>query len=192
MISNLLRMRRMLARPINHYVAVQHLQDGFDAISKHGLILTKSHTVAPDVVIGRVLSVGGRVEAVKPGDIVAYEAQSGHPSQWEPLDAKMFGGDEGEDAYIIPCHKKTIGSSSADMQEFIDRKARLEPLIEIMKNGGGDDEMRREASIHNREISRIMEKQARGGRNMKAFRRRIDDPGRGRGVLAVVEGYTAT
>lgn len=180
----------MPARPLRNYVAVQFLKEGAENISESGIILTSSHTVTPEVVIGKVLAIGSSVEAVKPGDVVMYEAQSGHPSQWAPLDAAMFGGEEGEDAYVIPCHKKTIGSSSSDMQEFMDRKARLEPLLEIVKNGGGDKEMRREISIHNREISRIMEKQAKNGRNMKAFSKRIEDPGKGRGVLAILEGYS--
>ena len=180
----------MPARPIGNYVAVQYIKEGMDDVSDYGIIVTQSHTVTPDVVIGKVLVTGGTVDAVKPGDIVMYESQSGHPSQAAPLDAEMFGGDEGEQAYIIPCHKKTIGSSSTDMQEFLDRKARVKPLIDIVKDGGGDAEMRREIAIHNREISRIMEKQAKGGRNMKAFSRRLEDPGKGRGILAILEGYS--
>ena len=181
----------MAARPLRNYVAVQYVREGMENVSEYGIVLSQSHTVTPNVLIGKVLATGSSVEAVKPGDYVMYEGQSGHPSQSAPLDAAMFGGDEGEDAYVIPCHKKTIGSSSSDMQEFMDRKSRLEPLLEIVKNGGGDKEMRREISIHNREISRIMEKQAKGGRNMKAFSRRIEDPGKGRGVLAIIDGYSA-
>jgi len=182
----------MPARPIGHYVAVQPLNSSLGETTDAGIILTKSHTVTPDVILGRVIAIGKKVEAVSVGDVVAYESQSGHPSQRAPLDAAMFGGEEGEEAYVIPCHVKTIGSSSQDMQEFIDRKARVQPLTEILKNGGGDAEMRREVILHTRAINRIMEKQARSGRNMKAFARRIEDPGKGRGVLAVVEGEYAT
>ena len=181
----------MPSRPIGHYVAIQPIKASLGGESKSGIILTGTHTVTPDVIFGKVISVGKKVEAVSAGDTVAYETQSGHPSQAQPLDAEMFGGDAGEEAYIIPCHIRTIGSSSQDMQEFIDRKTRMQPLVEILKNGGGDPEMKREVILHTREINRIMEKQSQSGRNMKAFGRRIEDPGKGRGVLAVVEGKFA-
>ncbi len=176
----------MKARPLGNYCAVQPLDE--QPGSSSSIILTNTHTVSAHVLFAKVLKVGKCVEAVSEGDLVVYEAQSGHPEQWEPIDAAVFGGEEGKDAFLIPCHKKTIGSSSTDMQELLDRKARVQPLIEIVRKGGGDKEMKREIRLHTQEINRIMDKQAKSGRNMNAFERRIEDPGKGRGILAVYEG----
>ena len=174
----------MRARPLGNYCAVQ--PDDHTTETSSGIILTKSHSVTPEVVFGTVLMCGRDVIAVSPGDRVVYESQSGHPEQWEPFAADIFGGDEGKFAYLIPCYKRTFGSSSEAMQELKDRKERLEKLKARYDKGETDSELKREMVLHRRRMNQIMDEQSRSGRNMKAFDIRLHDPGKGRGILGVV------
>ena len=73
----------MKARPLGNYCAVQ--PDDHTTETSSGIILTKSHSVTPEVVFGTVLMCGRDVIAVSPGDRVVYESQAAIQSNGSPL-----------------------------------------------------------------------------------------------------------
>ena len=92
------------ARPLADWVAIEPIFQGqehtFDAW--FGLWLPLTRKAWNDSVHGLVLAVGPRVRPeIQPGMEIVYQRFSGHPHQWDPLPAELFGGAPGHFAALV-------------------------------------------------------------------------------------------
>ena len=176
----------MAARTLGEYCAVEPLKQ--EDVAKVGRIILAPGAMASgdDGLMGRVLCVGSKVSAVKPGDVVLYEKQSGHKSQDRKLDADLFGGTPGRYAVIIPCREPLETVANSDDAEADRRTQRMEQIQEIAKTRpltkDEDDELRAQSYA----MARINLRRARGARSRR-IKVSTKEHGQRRGIIAVVE-----
>lgn len=96
-----------LCRPIGAWIAVEPIPE------EDGLILQPKRR-GIRFRRGTVRRLGREAHGFHEGQIVWYEAHSGHPGQTEPLPADWFGGAEGRWIVLLRAPLKAAPSSEAD------------------------------------------------------------------------------
>ena len=175
----------MRARTLGQNCAVEPLRQK-EARTHGGIIIPPTaREYGSDALLGRVLCVGSRVSAVKVGDTVMYEKQSGHKGQTGKIEADLFGGTPGRYAVIIACHEPLPTVAARDDAEADKRTARMEEIQAVAKRRpltkDEDDELRTQ-SYH---MARINLARARGERTRR-IKMSTKEHGRRRGIIAVV------
>lgn len=174
----------MSARVLGSYCAIVPDNQTTGA-QKNGSVYVVGDKVFSRYLSGVVVSVGSKChEAVKVGDRVLYERLSGHPGQTGPIDASVFGGEEGKFCVIIPVYSKSLKSAS-ELDEEIDKRNADVMLIEQRHRSGlmtddDSDAMDR----HERRMKQIKEERSNLGRGSKLGK--IYDRARGAGVVAII------
>ena len=178
----------MKARPLGNFVAVcpDGQVSGHDLTSVGGIIMSIETRTHRNFISGVVISVGSRVpQDVSVGDTVVYEAQSAHGSQTAPIDAELFGGQKGLDAYLIPVYSGAL-VSSADLEEQLVRHQKEIELLSVKAEKGWLNPIDVERlGFHERSIALLTEK--RRGRSRNGERRKKGDTAKGSGVVAIIK-----
>ena len=176
----------MAARPLGIYCAVEPLEQGQDLV-KSGSIFKPIGSASVAFVYGKVLACGRDVRDIQPGDVVVYEVGSGHPGLSWVMDAETFGGQEGKYATLVPCYQRPLRVMSEDMEELQKRESRIKVLQELDENFGLKPEHQDELIRHSIAANRIMKSHECSATNRQYFTKRYKDPGKGRGIIGVVE-----
>lgn len=176
----------MAARPLGIYCAIQPLDQGEDLVQSKGIFLPIGSASAA-FVYGKVLACGRDVRDILPGDVVVYEAGSGHPGLSWVIDADTFGGEAGKYATLVPCYQKPLRVMSEDMEELKRREDRIKVLQNLDENFGLKPEHQEELMRHSIAANEIMKKHESAATNRQYFTKRFKDPGKGRGIIGVVD-----
>lgn len=175
----------MAARPLGHYVAVSPSHQNEKTYRGTNIIKGIRGHAPGDYLEGTVLAVGSSVEAVKAGDRVVYQKQSGHPGQFKAIDAEMFGGAPGDWAVLIPCYLGSLESAREIDTEIEQRSKSIEYLMDVKDYGSLrrlDKEHFARQSYKIDELKRKRAGLARGKKQTGPI-----DHTKGRGIVAVVE-----
>lgn len=70
-------------RAIGYYIVLEEIQE-HEKETKGGLLLTEKHREDIRYRKGKVISIGSKVEGVKPDDIIWYDRAAGHNLEVEP------------------------------------------------------------------------------------------------------------
>ena len=174
----------MGARPLGNFVAVTPCNQGRETYEGSNLINLGLTKTRGNYLSGTVLAVGKLVEAVKPGDRVVYEIQSAHPGQDKAISAEVFGGNDGDWAFLIPCYHEALPSVASIDTELELRNKSIEGLrsaasFEALSDV--DQELFAKQSHHIERLKRERTRHARGASDDT-----ILSKARGRGIVAVI------
>jgi len=135
---------------------------------------------------GKVISIGTKVpEGVEVGDSVVYEKQSAHPHQTGPIDASLFGGEEGKYCVIIPVYRGALKGVGEIEEEYGRHQLEVDVLKEKHEKFGLTDDEYEKLGFHDRRMKILSEK--RRGRARGFQRKKLTDKAKGSGVVAILE-----
>ena len=176
----------MTARPLKHYVAITPKRNKDNTYSGTSIVMPTFAHRQGQYLSGTVIAVGRDVDAVAPGDVVVYERQSAHPGQTGKIDAETFGGNPGDDAFLVPCYPRAL-PSVASIDEEIDLRNRS---ISDLRQASSYEELSKEdrerfarQSYHIEQLKRKRTQCARGSKEDGALAK-----SKGRGIVAVLGG----
>tara|TARA_Y100001973_G_scaffold106348_1_gene183693 strand:- start:35656 stop:36198 length:543 start_codon:yes stop_codon:yes gene_type:complete len=176
--------KKVKARAIGHYAVIVPDVQGENHTSK-GIVIANGK--APfRFLTGKVIALGSRVpEGVSVGQSVMYERQSGHPGQTGPIDASIFGGEEGKHCVLVPVYKGALKSVADIEEEFHKHKIEVDALkIKDERRGLNSIDLEK-LGFHDRRMSELVE--MRRGRARGYQRKSIGDKAKGSGVVAILE-----
>lgn len=174
------------ARPLQNYVAIESIDqtEAFRFFEGTSIIKTSS-TSASRFLRGIVLRkgplVGGELSV---GDEVLYESMSAHPSQSSPIDAEIFGGTPGRNAYVVPVYPEALLGTGEIEEEKAKRQREIDRLSEVAKSGWLNDVQRAQLGDHERRM--VLLGLSRRGRARGSNPMPTRDPAKGTGVVAVI------
>ncbi len=172
------------ARTLGHWCAVEPDSQGEQNIN--GVILSLDSRYRRNFLIGKVLCVGPKAKAyLSVGSRVVYERESGHPSQTGPIDAALFGGEEGRFAVILPLYPSALDSVADLEEELLKRKADVEKMGAKADSVGLTESDFDQLAVHEIKIKYLEDR--RTGRARGVTRRKIADGAKGSGIVAILE-----
>ena len=173
----------MGAKVLGSYVAVVPDEQGNQYMS--GNLIITDRKVYDRYLSGTIIAVGTKIpEGFQVGQRVLYERMSGHPGQSAPIDASVFGGEEGKMSVLIPIHRSAL-KSMAELDEELDKRRRDVEEIERRNSRGEMSKHDHERLVlHERRLDEIKREQSKRGR--AADIGKIYDKTRGAGVVAII------
>ncbi len=175
----------MKGRLLGNYVAVAPEFQNGNHVSSGGVILANSKT-PHRFLTGKVLCKGSKVPpGVEVGQTVVYEKQSAHPGQTGPIDATLFGGDEGDFCVIIPVYRRALQSVADIEEEFSKHEVIMNSLKAKEESSGLTEEDWQAFEFHDRRMTQLS--LLRRGRSRGYQRKSAGDTAKGSGVVAILE-----
>jgi len=167
----------------NHVAIVPDVQ-GED--HKVGSIFVANRKAPDRFLTGEIIAVGPRTpRGVESGQTAVYEVQSAHPSQTGPIEASLFGGEEGKYCVIIPVYKSALRGVGEIEEEYQRHQDEVDYLKVKHESGGLSDDEYEKLGFHDRRMKVLSV--MRSGRARGFQRKSINDKAKGSGVVAILE-----